>query len=556
MAGILDGYFSPAEQGGILSRLPEWMLPHASQYFSAPDFQQTQPAPTQTFGHQAPIFPGMGSMGGAAGYGAGMDAPPQQQQRPDPAQLPQTSMPVESPSPVGMPAGPQGQQAPQAQPAPPAGPGMLDRLTAGATNFTTGGNPIAGLFNMIGGLSTGQRTDPGGIAQQNQVATAQALYHALAKSGRYTPEEAKGMAIAAAGNPGLATALLPQAFGTKYEAKTIKGPLGDESLVAFDPIRGTIKSSGGEDGNGMSSGQGGPQMLAPGVKKYDPTLTGPDYMSQFGPEVQSIAKAYLNGDQMPTGNPRLQGMLPFSKTVATKYAQDMGIPFSDNIYNEKRKMRTDLASSGNSSMGGILANGDSSFAHLAEAAVDAAKLKNVDINIPIIGGGYLAHGVNRFNNQLTASSQRMGEVGAVRQNLGRYGQESTKFYAATGGGEGERMAASREHNPAAESSAEQAAFYEKEKALMLDRLNGKFAQLRATLGEEEAQRVIAQKMPRIEETVKKLDTAIAKLRGDQGAAQNAPTQSGPVRVSSPAEAAKLPKGTRFLDPNGVERIVP
>lgn len=33
-------------------------------------------------------------------------------------------------------------------------------------------------------------------------------------------------------------------------------------------------------------------------------------------------------------------------------------------------------------------------------------------------------------------------------------------------------------------------------------------------------------------------------------------QGGPVRVNSPAEAAKLPKGTRFVDPNGIERIVP
>lgn len=33
-------------------------------------------------------------------------------------------------------------------------------------------------------------------------------------------------------------------------------------------------------------------------------------------------------------------------------------------------------------------------------------------------------------------------------------------------------------------------------------------------------------------------------------------KAGPVRVASPAEAARLPKGTRFLDPNGVERIVP
>lgn len=36
-----------------------------------------------------------------------------------------------------------------------------------------------------------------------------------------------------------------------------------------------------------------------------------------------------------------------------------------------------------------------------------------------------------------------------------------------------------------------------------------------------------------------------------------PVQGGaPVRVNTPAEAKALPRGTRFIDPNGVERIVP
>lgn len=35
-----------------------------------------------------------------------------------------------------------------------------------------------------------------------------------------------------------------------------------------------------------------------------------------------------------------------------------------------------------------------------------------------------------------------------------------------------------------------------------------------------------------------------------------PAPGTPVRVNSPDEAAKLPKGTRFIDPNGVERVVP
>lgn len=42
--------------------------------------------------------------------------------------------------------------------------------------------------------------------------------------------------------------------------------------------------------------------------------------------------------------------------------------------------------------------------------------------------------------------------------------------------------------------------------------------------------------------------AVQAFTAGQGAA--------PVRVSTPAEAAALPPGTRFIDPNGVERMVP
>ena len=45
---------------------------------------------------------------------------------------------------------------------------MFGRLQAGAQNFTTGGNPIAGLLNAVQGLTTGTRTDPTGIALAQQ----------------------------------------------------------------------------------------------------------------------------------------------------------------------------------------------------------------------------------------------------------------------------------------------------------------------------------------------------------------------------------------------------
>jgi hypothetical protein len=57
-------------------------------------------------------------------------------------------------------------------------PALLDRLTAGATNLTTGGNPVAGLLNAVNGLATGERTDRAGIELAMQHATMSALMNA------------------------------------------------------------------------------------------------------------------------------------------------------------------------------------------------------------------------------------------------------------------------------------------------------------------------------------------------------------------------------------------
>ena len=48
--------------------------------------------------------------------------------------------------------------------------------------------------------------------------------------------------------------------------------------------------------------------------------------AQFGPEVKAAVKAYMNGDVMPTGNPRLTWLANFAKTVAQKYGQETPMP--------------------------------------------------------------------------------------------------------------------------------------------------------------------------------------------------------------------------------------
>jgi hypothetical protein len=88
-------------------------------------------------------------------------------------------------------------------PGAPQSPSLMDRLTAGATNLTTGGNPIAGALNAVNGLATGQRTDRAGIALAQQQATMRALMNAgvdavTARAAAIDPNSFKAVMMARA----------------------------------------------------------------------------------------------------------------------------------------------------------------------------------------------------------------------------------------------------------------------------------------------------------------------------------------------------------------------
>jgi hypothetical protein len=109
---------------------------------------------------------------------------------------------------------------------PTAAPGLLDRLTAGATNLTTGGNPIAGLLNAVNGLATGQRTDRAGLALAQQ----QGMMQALMNMG-----VAPDMARAAAINPDvLRTIVAARRGGTPTAQPAVTAP-----RAAADRFAGT-----------------------------------------------------------------------------------------------------------------------------------------------------------------------------------------------------------------------------------------------------------------------------------------------------------------------------
>ncbi len=501
--GAMPGWLQQALQSGLLGR-------------ALPPQQQDQPqvGPTYASGNQGMMggvpFPivGANNAGGMAGAQS----------------LPPNAAPA-GPAPG---APPQPPAAPQPQPGSllggpqPSDPGILARLSAGFHNLGAGGGLIPGLLDAAQGFTSGVRLDPRGMQQQQ----LQATYESLVKSG--VPD---AQAKAAALNPELLKQIAPEYFGGFKVVQVGEGPLGKTFKLQgpngrfYDiPENGAPPGSPtGASPTGMTTNQ---SLLAPGVKTMNSALTGEEYLNQFSPEVKAAVKAYINGDVMPTGNPRLQGIAPFAKTVAQKYGQDLGIPVSDATYASKRKMQMDIGSSSPNSIGGIISNGLSAFSHLANLSDKMVDLGNYN-GPDVPGGGHLATIGNVAANVVAPSSATNAKIAAFNDNSLKYGQESTKFYAGTGGGEAERMHALSTLNPKTSSANEQAAFLETEKQLMLERLHQKEIQIENVLGPDYLKQHPI-RTAELNATIAKIDANIAKLRGTnqaEPAAPGAPSQA-------------------------------
>jgi hypothetical protein len=98
---------------------------------------------------------------------------------------------------------------------PQAAPSLLDRLSAGATNFATSGSPIAGVVNSVRGLATGERTDAAGVRRANQMAT----FNALVGAG-VAPQFAQVAAL----NPDILKTIVAAHFRTNPSLQNIDTP--------------------------------------------------------------------------------------------------------------------------------------------------------------------------------------------------------------------------------------------------------------------------------------------------------------------------------------------
>lgn len=395
------------------------------------------------------------------------------------------------------------------------------------------------LLSLAGGLSgapsfgTGMRRAFSGAApaamqmaqlqqlNQSRTATFQAL------RARGVPQDE---AMAAVLNPDVLKAVVAKHFETKPRVPHKIGVdmMGNDIMGSFDPNSGKFYNANNQEiGGGASGGSGvdvGAGMLAKDVKELNQELPAEEYKAQFSPQVQAQIDNYIAGDTMPTGNPRLKGSATKVKEWAQLYGQKAGLPVSDAIFMERRKMRTDIASSGPNSMGGILANGKSAFGHLANLSDKFVDLGNIS-GPSVPGGGHIGTAGNVIANSILPSPQTKGKIQSVEDNALKYGQEATKFYAGTGGGVAERMHALATMNPRNTTAEEQAAFLQTEKELMLERVRQKEAQIRNTLGDDYLTKKPVMTKD-VEEHISKIDANIARLRGTAAAKPPAPPAAG------------------------------
>lgn len=423
--------------------------------------------------------------------------------------------------------------APPAPVAPPpvaaSSPGLGDRLSLGVKGMlgNIGLGPIGAIAGGLGAAVSGSPTDPATIELQKTAKLQNATATALIAKG------ADPVSVQAAmQSPELMKALITQHYGPQTVQALGNGYVADKNgnvRRAYEPDDKFKVQQTGEDGMGRKTFQlfnpaDGTIKPLPGAAAGadaggglgDTSKTGAEYLATVPPAQRGTVQGMIDGTiQPPTSmaaaKPYWQAMI-----AAAKQADPT---FDESNWAARRKMRVDIASSVNSSMGGILANGKSAFEHLKTYSDKLADVGNY--NGPDVPGGALLADAGNFvgNRMLPTAGTRDKIAGANSAGL-KYGQESTKFYAGSGGGAEERMSALHSNDARSTTAAAQAGFLQTEKELMLGRLQEKEKQIRDTLGDVYLQQhpVVT---PDLQRTVAAIDANIAKLRGTAAPAARA-----------------------------------
>jgi hypothetical protein len=297
---------------------------------------------------------------------------------------------------------------------------------------------------------------------------------------------------------------------------------GQKSYQVFDPKTQTMRPVAGPDGQPQGGQQSG--FLAPGVKAVDRSLSGDDYLKQYGPEVQAAVKAYINGDVLPSGNPRMQSLANTAKTIAQKYGADMGIPVSDATYSQRRTYRSQLGSNSPSSSGGQAKAFNQGIEHMGHLADTLENLDNSNgLGIPAI-----ASAVNSVRQGVSTDQAAIADkASSIGQTLA--GEVGKLFSGSSGGGVHEREL-TRERFSTVKSKPQLAAALEGTLEMMRGGLTALEQRRDEVMGPNSGIRFVN---PETEAKIAKIQETIDRLKGNS---------SAPKAGGDPVEAEMRKRG--------------
>jgi hypothetical protein len=322
--------------------------------------------------------------------------------------------------------------------------GILPRMLGrggGVLPLAAPGNPLDDNRNAILGYlagalqggNLGQSIGRGlagfvqGAARDAREQALPATYAALTRSGLPAP-----LAHAAALNPDLLKLVAPEYFGGFKVVQTGEDAFGGKTFKLQGPGGRLydIPERQAESVASPANAPAGDGYFAPGVTRVDPRLAGEDYLAQFSPAVQAAAKTYVAGEAMPDGDPR-KGFAAAVKTIARKYAADVGTSADDTTFARRRQYRDAMRERDPSSAGGRRDAANAALEHLGAVSDLLAELSSQDWFT-----AYLARGANALESM---TADQAGKLNALNGALDRYGAA----IAGVHGGQGADGARSR-----------------------------------------------------------------------------------------------------------------
>ncbi|MBN9601811.1 MAG: hypothetical protein J0G33_02650 [Afipia felis] len=416
------------------------------------------------------------------------------------------------------------------QPAPQAGqPSMLDqlpsflqgagdRLSAGFQGFTNAGSPMQAIGNLVGGLTTGQRTDAQGMLQQQQRATFQSLVH----SG--VPPST---AMAAALNPEILKTIAPAYFDTKPQLQeTGQDPMtGQKTFGVYRPNQGTLTPLNGGDqpSGGGSTASGG--SLANFQRAIQQGVSGADLYQHLPPGMAQTVKSMIEGRMPP---PSTVAMRSPATMALINAANAIDPNFDATTWKARSTFNQQLGSQQPNSVGGQRTLMNTSLGHLSELAETAASLGNWNTPVAALG-----HAANYVTGQGT---EQAAKINKLNEQAARFSGEVGKLYSGSSGGGVHEREETANRFGGYKTSAELAAALEASRDLIKSKLAALEDQRNQIYGPDSSNKFdFLGDSGR--EALKKIDESIEKLRGNEKSNSSGP--AAPTTKLKPGESTSI-----------------